>query len=297
MLVAQLPAPFRKSLMNKLFLACLLFISQLSIVHALPKQLAVPGGVVNIDVGAIDTPAPKVLFQKKRVLVIENNHRWFAVVGIPLKTKAGNHAILVNSQEQESLIGFEVIDKEYPAQYITIKNKRMVNPNPVDIKRITSERPAINKALNTWTEQPVDSLTFSLPVQGRLSSPFGLKRFFNNQPKNPHSGLDIAATTGTAITAPAAGLVINTGGYYYNGNTVFLDHGQGLVTGYFHLSKITVKTGQLVESGTKLGEVGSTGRVTGPHLHWNVYLNKTKVDPALFVPELNQTTETTETIQ
>jgi len=80
--------------------------------------------------------------------------------------------------------------------------------------------------------------------------------------------------------------VINTGGYYYNGNTVFLDHGQGLITGYFHLSKITVKAGQIVEQGTKLGEVGATGRVTGPHLHWNVYLNKTKVDPALFVPEL-----------
>lgn len=130
-----------------------------------------------------------------------------------------------------------------------------------------------------------------MPIIGRLSSPFGLKRFFNNQPKNPHSGLDIAAPTGTTISAPAPGLVINTGSYYYNGNTVFLDHGQGLVTGYFHMSKITVKAGQIVEQGTKLGEVGETGRVTGPHLHWNVYLNKTKVDPALFVPELSESKE------
>ncbi|NOR79784.1 MAG: peptidoglycan DD-metalloendopeptidase family protein, partial [Methyloprofundus sp.] len=86
---------------------------------------------------------------------------------------------------------------------------------------------------------------------------------------------------------PASGLVVDTGSYYYNGNTVFLDHGQGLITGYFHMSKISVKAGQIVEQGTKLGEVGETGRVTGPHLHWNVYLNKTKVDPALFVPVLS----------
>ena len=261
--------------MNKILLT-LLLIPQIALSSTLPKQLAVPGGVVNIELNSVVSPAPEVLFQDKRVLVMENDHKWVAVVGIPLKSKAGQHSILVKSAE-----------KEYPAQYITIKNKRMVNPNPDDVKRISSERPAINNALNTWTEQPVEDLLFSLPVQGRLSSPFGLKRFFNKQPKNPHSGLDIAAPTGTTIAAPAPGMVINTGSYYYNGNTVFLDHGQGLVTGYFHMSKITVKAGQIVEQGTKLGEVGETGRVTGPHLHWNVYLNKTKVDPALFVSELS----------
>ncbi len=275
--------------MNKALLACLLVIPQLAFSSPLPKQLAVPGGIVNIELGPITSPAPQVLFQKKRVLVLENDHKWVAVVGIPLNTKVGQYSVTIQSGKQKTQSNFEVNAKDYPAQYITLKNKRMVNPNPDDLKRISSERPAINKALNTWTEQPVDDLSFSLPVQGRLSSPFGLKRFFNNQPKNPHSGLDIAASTGTAITAPVPGVVINTGNYYYNGNTVFLDHGQGLITGYFHMSKITVQAGQLVETGTKLGEIGSTGRVTGPHLHWNVYLNKTKVDPALFVPELMQT--------
>ncbi len=271
--------------MNKI-LCLLLFIPQLVLSAALPQQLAVPGGIVNIELGYIVNPAPQVFFQKKRVLVLENDKKWYAIVGIPLKTKAGKHAIQVGSGKKSTDIYFDIADKDYPAQYITIKNKRMVNPNPDDIKRITSERPAIYKALTTWTKQPVDGLSFSLPVDGRLSSPFGLKRFFNNQPKNPHSGLDIAARTGAPITAPAPGIVINTGSYYYNGNTVFLDHGQGLITGYFHMSKISVTTGQLVDSGTKLGEVGATGRVTGPHLHWNVYLNNTKVDPALFVPAL-----------
>jgi len=273
--------------MNKLLLT-LLLVPQISLSSALPKQLAVPGGIVNIELGSIETPAPEAFFQDKRVLILENDHRWFAVIGIPLTSKAGQHAIQVKSGGNTSELTFNIVDKDYPAQYITIKNKRMVNPNPDDLKRISSERPAINKVLNTWTEQPVEDLLFSLPVKGRLSSPFGLKRFFNNQPKNPHSGLDIAASTGTTISAPAPGLVINTGSYYYNGNTVFVDHGQGLISGYFHMSKITVKAGQIVEQGTKLGEVGETGRVTGPHLHWNVYLNKTKVDPALFVPELSE---------
>jgi len=272
--------------MNKVLLSLLLCLPQIVLSNSLPKPQHTPGGIVNIELDSVASPAPEVFYEKKRVLVLEKDSQWVAVIGIPLKAKIGSHAIQVKSATETIQISFDIVDKDYPAQYIKIKNKRMVNPNPDDIKRITSERPAINKALNTWTQQVVDDLSFSLPVQGRLSSPFGLKRFFNNQPKNPHSGLDIAAAKGTTISAPAPGLVIDTGSYYYNGNTVFLDHGQGLITGYFHMSKISVKAGQIVEQGTKLGEVGETGRVTGPHLHWNVYLNKTKVDPALFVPEL-----------
>ena len=143
--------------------------------------------------------------------------------------------------------------------------------------------------LSTWAanlpeQQQIDT-DFIPPVDGRLSSLFGLKRFFNNQPKNPHSGLDIAAPAGTPIQAPASATVINTGDYYYNGNTVFLDHGQGLISGYFHMTEIKVKAGQQLKQGDIIGTVGATGRVTGPHLHWNVYLNRTKVDPALFIAD------------
>jgi len=289
LLLAKYKALTMTKILYSLFFFCFISLAQAS---SLPTTLAVPGGIINIPIGDISTPAPEVLFQSKKVLVLENDKQWVAVVGIPLKSKAGQHNIQVKSSAEIRNINFTVTAKDYPAQYITLKNKRMVNPNPDDLKRIRSERPAINKALNTWSLQSVDDLTFQIPVIGRLSSPFGLKRFFNNQPKNPHSGLDIAAVTGTDIVAPAAGIVINTGAYYYNGNTVFLDHGQGLISGYFHMSKITVKAGQIVEQGTKLGEVGATGRVTGPHLHWNVYLNKTKVDPALFVPELAKQTTT-----
>ena len=121
------------------------------------------------------------------------------------------------------------------------------------------------------------------PVEGRYSSPFGLRRFFNEQARKPHSGLDIVANEGTPVRAAADGVVINTGNYFFNGNTVFIDHGQGLITMYCHLNRIDVSDGQQVKRGDLIGGVGSTGRVTGAHLHWSVLLNGTLVNPELFL--------------
>jgi len=110
-----------------------------------------------------------------------------------------------------------------------------------------------------------------------------VRRFFNGEERNPHSGLDFAASTGTPIKAPAAGKVILVGDYFFNGKTVFVDHGQGLISMFCHLSAIDVELGQEIPRGGVLGKVGSTGRATGPHLHWNVSLNGSRIDPAIFI--------------
>jgi len=264
-------------------LFCSFFFSAYGWANKLPDQLAVPGGIMKIPVAELSKPAPKVFFYDKRVLVTSNETHWIAVVGIPLSAKTGEHHLSIQTANNKQQQSFSIIDKDYPAQHLTIKKKRMVTGfTEEDLKKINADKKAMTKAKAIWTEQAIDT-NFNAPVDGRLSSLFGLKRFFNDIPKRPHNGLDIAAPTGTPILAPASAKVIDTGSYYFNGNTVFLDHGQGLLSAYLHMNEITVKPGQQVKQGDPLGTVGETGRVTGPHLHWIVYLNKVPVDPALFI--------------
>jgi murein DD-endopeptidase MepM/ murein hydrolase activator NlpD len=174
---------------------------------------------------------------------------------------------------------FEVTEKAYTEQHITLQNREMVNPNPDQLARIREESRRQKALYLRFTEQTLTEGGFILPLEGRISSLFGHRRFFNGQPRNPHSGLDIAAPTGTPVLAPSSGQVILVDDLYYNGKTVFLDHGQGLITMYCHLSEQAVVQGAMVEQRQIIGLVGATGRVTGPHLHWSVSLNGYRVDP------------------
>jgi len=255
------------------------------VAHALelPTESTVPGGIAIISIKS--EQKPDVYFYDRKVMVVGSSENWNAIVGIPLSIKVGTHKLLVKNNDIVINYKFEVINKDYETQYLTIKNKRKVNPNKQDMSRIVKEKKLISRAKLNWSEVETVPLQFIKPAEGPYSSPFGLKRFFNNQPRNPHSGLDIAAPKGTPIHAPADGVVINIGDYFFNGNTVFIDHGQGLITMYCHMDSIVIKDGSQVKTGDVIGNVGLTGRVTGAHLHWSVILNNTTVDPILFLKQ------------
>ena len=262
-----------------------LFSAQL---FALPQHNPVPGGIAVIPV---PLSTSTVLFENRQVMLLSSQKGKYAVVGISLKTRPGDypleltHKIASDTDEHQSMLSFQVGAKEYRVQRLTIENKRKVNPYKEDMDRIIRERNEMNKAFKSFENLAQPAVDFVLPAEGPISSPFGLKRILNDQPRNPHSGLDIAAPTGTPIHAPATGRVTAVGNYFFNGNTVLLDHGQGLISMYCHMSETTVAVGDALSPGDLIGKVGKTGRVTGPHLHWSVSLNNARVDPNLFISE------------
>ena len=251
---------------------------------AWPKPALVPGGIARLPLGpAASRPAAQA--QDIQLLVMGTPVGWTAIVGIALAATPGVNSISVSSGDgTQRQIDYKVAQKKYLEQHLKVA------PGTVDLSaeneaRYQRERAHQATVMATFSEPApmVDSLRMQLPVVGRRSSSFGLRRVFNGKPRNPHSGMDIAAATGTPINTPLAGRVIDTGDYFFNGNTVWLDHGGGLLSLYCHLSEIGVKVGDQLKVGDPLGAVGATGRVTGPHLHWGVMLNRVMVDPALFV--------------
>lgn len=216
-------------------------------------------------------------YQGKPLLI----HRSQVILGIPLDAAPGEHQVELAGPQGQRTHVFQVAPKQYPEQRLTIDNPRLVDPLPEDLARIREETKRQLAQYERFTLRPLDLVPFVQPVAGEVSSPFGRRRILNGQPRNPHSGLDIAAPTDAPVLAPAPGLVAMTADLFFNGKTVFLDHGQGLITMYCHLNRIHVAEGEEVRRGEMLGQVGATGRATGPHLHWSVSLNGHRVDPAL----------------
>jgi len=243
----------------------------------------VPGGIAVVALGQGSVPV--ATYEKRPVLVVrDTDQQWVAVVGLGLKTPAGEQSLEVGDGKTRRRVPFLVGTKHYKEQHITLKNKKQVNPDPAQLARFEREYAAQIRAYEQFRPVTPSNVLLDRPVSGgRLSSPFGLRRFFNGEERNPHSGLDFAVPAGTQVKAPADGVVTIVDDYFFNGKTVFIDHGQGLVTMYCHLSAFDVVVGQTVKRGQVIARVGSTGRATGPHLHWNVSLNGQRVDPAIFI--------------
>ena len=243
----------------------------------------VPGGVAVVPLGVHDS-APRVTYQDKPVMVLrDSDGQWIAVAGIDLKTAQGRQSLRMEAPGGVRKLDFNVKSKAYKAQHIKLKNKEHVNPDPEQVRRFEREYKEQMAAYSSFRNAGPSNVALDKPVDGRLSSPFGLRRFFNGEERNAHSGLDFAVPAGTPVKAPADGVVTIVADYFFNGKTVFIDHGQGLVTMYCHLSEFLVRKGQGVKRGQVIAKVGATGRATGPHLHWNVSLNNTRVDPAIFI--------------
>ena len=274
--------PHVNSLARRLAGVALCLICATAGARDLPQQRLAPGGIAHIPLGA-SADAPGANFNGVPVMVVPDGTQWTAVIGIALAAKPGTATLEVQRRDgTRTSLPFAIKPFHYAEQRLTVAPGQ-VDLSKDDLARYERERAHLAQVGATFSEPLPAALLLRQPTPGPRSSSFGLRRVFNGQSRNPHSGMDIAAAQGTPVIAPAAGRVIDTGNYFFNGNTVWLDHGAGLLTMVCHLSAINVKVGDVVATGAVIGAVGATGRATGPHLHWSVSLNRAMVDPALLL--------------
>lgn len=180
-------------------------------------------------------------------------------------------------------IKIQLTEKEFRDSRITIKDQKFNFISKENLNRITKERETLHKYTNLKSSRKYLKLPFKIPLEGIISSEYGVKRFINEKPRNPHLGVDFAANEGSKIFSPENGLVVYTGNFFYRGNIIIIDHGDEVISTYSHLHEINVKRGTDVSKGDFIGTVGSTGRVTGPHLHFEIILKGVKIDPSIFL--------------
>src|SRR5690554_229765 len=266
---------------------CLLLVSSLVQAATWPREERVPGGIAIIKIPQQSEAPPQVFFNKQRVYTVKKNNQWYAWVGIPLNQKTGKAQAYWRTRDGDLPLPFKVKHKDYPVQELKVAPKH-VNLSSEDLARVRKETPELRGAMNNFRPIVLPLPNLVQPTEGRKSSSFGFRRVFNGESRNPHSGLDIAAPQGTPIKAALPGRITAKNNYFFNGNTLVIDHGQGLTSLYCHMSRFAdLKVGDEVEAGQLIGEVGTTGRSTGPHLHWTMSLNAARVNPSLFLKEAN----------
>ena len=265
-------------------ISVLLLLAASSLSLAVPAHSPWPGGIAVVPVDGDERPT--VTMDDNPVLVVRGGSGWAAVVGIPLDHDAQTPLqIRVRRPGHDAqTISVDLRPADYRVQRLNVDHK-YVDPGQEALERIFAERKVLDAALQNWRSEELVEVAMASPAPGARSSSFGSRRIFNDQPRSPHKGMDITAMTGTPILSPLPGVITVTGDFYFNGNTVIVDHGQGLISLYCHLSAIDVAEGATVSTGDLLGKVGATGRVTGAHLHFATYLNGTAVDPGLLLTD------------
>ena len=284
---------------NKILLALLIFLQSCSALNSpaskakeqeidltrsdcfFPYHAPYPGGIVNIKINDKkfqDIEEIYALNGKDPALCITNNDIHL-LLPIPLDYKKSKIIVQIGRAE----LSIPIENKKYRESRINIKDENYVNPSEKSLKRIRSESVELETTKKIMTPSKRKNYEMLMPVEGLVSSEFGVKRFINDIPKSRHTGMDIAAPKGTLIKAPLGGSVLISENFFYRGNVIFIDHGNGLISSYSHLDKSYIESGEVVTTGQSIGVVGKTGRVTGPHLHWEIMLQGVPIDPELFL--------------
>ena len=199
------------------------------------------------------------------------------------ETGARNLTVTAPSGEQETR-SLEIAKRDYKIERVDGLPPKTVTPDPESLERIRSDARLVGSARALRDDRSDYAEGFVWPASGRISGVYGSQRVLNGEPRRPHFGLDIAAPTGQPVHAPADGVITMAHpDLYYSGGTIVLDHGQGLSSSFLHLSKVTVKKGDVVKQGDKIGEIGATGRASGPHLDWRMNWLDKRVDPQVLV--------------
>ncbi len=246
---------------------------------------AVQGGVAHVFLPLAGGEAPALAAFGRNWPVQKADNGWEGWIGVDLDAAPGRHAVrwkLPDGGERRDALR---VDKgRFRISRITVA-RRMAEFDRETLARIRREARAIRACYRARVpEAHPPARMHRWPVKGVISTPFGARRYVNGEPRAPHAGVDIAAPAGAPVRAPLAGRVLLTGEMYLNGNTVVIGHGNGLVSVFSHLRRIGVQQGQWVRDGELIGEVGATGRATGPHLHWGVRFNMARVNPLALLP-------------
>lgn len=242
------------------------------------------GAVLLVTIPVHDRPdrATGKFLQRTLTLFPFGEHLYAGLLGLDLDDRPGRHELTIDvvypQRTERRRLSVTVLKATYPVQQLTLPSA-MVDLDAATLARVKAEAGVIRQAFDGVVPHPLWRETFRAPVSGKSSGRFGSRRVINGQPKNPHSGEDIAAPEGTAVSVMNDGIVRLTMDHFFTGKGVIVDHGLGLFSMYFHLSRVDVEPGQTMTSGQVIGAVGSTGRATGPHLHWGVRLNGARVDP------------------
>lgn len=252
---------------------------------AMYPSILQPGDVARIEINpATAINSATLLWQNQRIpLTTLPNGRLAALVGIPRDHAGGNYqgklqVTFNNGLHRIHLIKLHIEKKTFPEQHLTLP-KRQVSPDQATIDRHRRERAELDRVFGRRQQERLWQAPFQLPVQGKQLSPFGVQRILNGQPRSYHSGVDQRARLGEPVTTAGGGLVVLVADHFFAGKSVYIDHGMGIITMYFHLSSIKVNEGERVASGQTIGLAGATGRASGPHLHWGARVHNCKVDP------------------